>query len=95
MQSGSLWNFRQENIPDTRTDLLNPFIFILSNFISLMSNQIGIAQARSFLLGIGNQVNEISDKRKANVFFNLNVDKSASSSNRISIAEARALLSDF
>lgn len=49
MQSGSLWNFSQENIPDTRTDLLNIFIFILSNFVSLMSNQIGIAQARSLL----------------------------------------------
>lgn len=56
-----------------------------------MSIQIGIAQARSLLLG--EQVNESTDKRKANVFFYY-VDKSACS-NRISIAQARSLLSDF
>jgi hypothetical protein len=57
-----------------------------------MSNQISIAQARSLFLG--EQVNEIRDKRKANIFFNVN-DKAASSANRISIKEERSVLSEF
>ena len=54
---------------------------------------ISIAQARSLLLGEYVNVNESSNERKANVFFNVN-DKAASS-NRISIKEARALLTEF
>jgi len=56
---------------------------------------ISIAQARSLLEGIYQpvnvNVNESSDKRKANVFFNL--DKAASS-NRITLKEARNLLTN-
>lgn len=51
---------------------------------------ISIAQARSLLLG---EYVKVSSKSKANVFFNFN-DKAASS-NRISIKEARALLTEF
>lgn len=55
---------------------------------------ISIVQARSLMLG--EQVNESSEYHKANVFFNVN-DKTASSSstNRISIKEARSLLTEF
>lgn len=55
---------------------------------------ISIRQARSLMLG--EQVNESSEYHKANVFFNVN-DKTASSSstNRISIKEARSLLTEF
>jgi hypothetical protein len=56
-----------------------------------MSNQISIGQARSLLLG--EQINESRDNRKANVFFN-HIDKAASY-NRISIKEARSLLSEI
>ncbi|MGE5684533.1 MAG: hypothetical protein ACM3ZS_05245 [Nitrososphaerota archaeon] len=55
---------------------------------------ISIAQARSLLLGEHVNLKESSNnKSKANVFFNVN-DKAASS-NRISIKEARALLTEF
>lgn len=57
---------------------------------------IKIAQARSLLLGEQVNVSESSNRRKANIFFNY-VDKSASSvtMNRISIKEARTLLTEF
>jgi hypothetical protein len=58
-----------------------------------MSIQITIAQARSLLLGEYVNLKESSNKNKTNVFFNVN-DKAASS-NRISIKEARALLTEF
>ena len=54
---------------------------------------ISIAQARSLWLGEQVNVNEVSEYRRANVFFNVN-DKAASS-NRISIKEARVLLTEF
>jgi hypothetical protein len=56
---------------------------------------ITIAQARSLLLGEHVNVNESSNKSKANVFFNVNDKAASSSTNRISIKEARALLTEF
>jgi hypothetical protein len=61
---------------------------------------ISIVEARSLSEGfyqgsinVNVNVNETSDRHKANVFFNLNTDKSASSfTNRISIKEERNLL---
>ncbi|HEY7696313.1 MAG TPA: hypothetical protein VH797_09490 [Nitrososphaeraceae archaeon] len=58
-----------------------------------MSNQITLAQVRSFLLGEHVIVNESRNKSIANVFFDV-YDKAASS-NGISIKEARALLTGF
>jgi len=71
-----------------------------------MSIKIGITQARRLLSGVSNGdsnqgMNELNTKRKANVFFNLDVDKSSSSSasnngiNGISLKRARSLLSQF
>lgn len=65
-------------------------MFIQSNFISSMSNQMGIAQARSLLLG--EQVNESSINRKANVFLNVNDKAASASTSKITLREARSLL---